>query len=94
MTEIKFRFVVAVNRVVNHFGDKAKHLFGGRVLADVIVFAGDNQRASDAFENLKFAVAVKPNFEHANVRAAEVQRKIFAGFFAARKSDVRFQHAH
>ena len=72
MTEIIFGLVIAVNSFIDKVGDKVKHLLGGCVFANVIVFARDNQRTPDALNNFVFAAAFKPDSENANIGAAEV----------------------
>ena len=93
VSEIKFRFVILVDRLINQPRKEIKHLFRRRIRADVIIFARQHERFADLLNHFKASGAFEFDALHADVGAAEIERKKFAGLFARRQAHVRFEHA-
>ena len=93
VTEIEFRLVIPVDRLIDQPRKEVKHLLGSGIGGDVTVFARDDQRLADFFHDLETTGALELDALHADVGAAEVERKELAGLFTRRQPDVGFEHA-
>ena len=89
--EILF-LMVAVNGFIYEFSDEIKHFLSRGICADEIVYAFHLQRLSHLFEHFELAFTHELNPQNTQVRAAEVQCQIFAGFLAGGQAQIGLEH--
>ena len=86
--------VIALHGLFHEVSDEAEHLLGRSISRDVVVLSGHDERLRDFLQDFEFAVAIEADAQHADIRAAEIEREVLARLLARRQADVRLQHAH
>ena len=89
-----FLRVIALDGLLHEVGDETEHLVGRGISRDVVVLSGHDERLRDFLQDFEFAVAIEADAQHADIRAAEIEREVLARLLARRQADVRLQHAH
>ena len=93
VTEQVRRRAVALDGLVDEFGEEVEHLFGSGAFSHIVVDARLGQGLRRLLDDLIPAASVQEDVQGAHVRAAEIEREEIADFLARRQGDIGAQHA-